>query len=76
MNKQQMADHLALEFLAKGYEWIFADGKRIPDVDDFLTAFEEVDKNVSEGQSVFVGRLVISKSNGHTDIFLHQGEIE
>lgn len=76
MKKEQMAAHLALEFLARGYEWDFKDEKRTPEEDDFMEAFEYAENNMKEGDSLFAGRLVITKSDGHTDVYLHQGEIE
>jgi hypothetical protein len=71
-----MANYLALEFLARGYEWDFKDGKRIPTEADMLEALEYADSILTDGHSIFAGRLVITKSDGHTDVYLHQGEIE
>jgi hypothetical protein len=75
LTNELLAEFLADEFLIRGYEWTFPGGKRIPNKDDMLEAFEELRKTTPDGHFQIAGHLVAVNNDGHFDIYSHVGEL-
>jgi hypothetical protein len=70
-----MAENLAGEFLLNNFTWNFPDGTRVPTEEEIAQALVRL-KNETPPDSVqIIGRLVAVNSDGHLDIYLHQGDI-
>jgi hypothetical protein len=75
MTNEELAQELADQFLIRDYTWTRGGKKFVPEPKDFLDAFTYILKNVPEGATMVGGRLVAVNADGHTDIYLHVGEI-
>lgn len=69
-----LARQLVDEFVDRGYTWRIGGILRPPSVEDMTTALDRADAILQDGEQMEMGRLVISKTGDHLDVYLYQGD--
>lgn len=77
MSNEELARELHEIFKTKGYEWNFPDkDSGVPTPEDFLKVFGAANDRLENDYFVIMGRLIITNTQEHKDVFVMIGELE
>ncbi len=73
-----LAHDIHMHFITHGFIWNYEDDPRTPSPEEIEEALEILETRLEDepaGTTIFGGRLVVSKSEDHLDVYVHFGEI-